>query len=931
MNYLASKPNITVLFILLIYNILGLTILGFNRTPLQVALTVGACGLFQVLLDYIFKKEPKFPTSAIVTGLGLSILLNYGHNYWLTLIPVFFAIMTKYIFTFKGKHIFNPGLMGVTLSFLLTNELISPAPAYQWNGIGMMSLFIAAPAIFLFMPKINRHWLVGSFLLTFTAQLILRSLIMKHYLPFNTLFFGTITSPAFFLFTFFMITDPATTPSPKAEQIKTGIIIGILDLLFHLVSSYHTFFYAALTLGTYKLFKNHIREMLNSGSIYQYLKDRFFLSRYYLRPVLALSIIFISVGFYQNIILDNVKSTDYGFAFERIEPGHSGIKFNLTNEVLNRTDSRVHNVAKWILSISDGVAIGDYDNDGLQDILFANGLKADGQRNALYRNLGDFKFTRVKFDEIEKVSYEVEKYGVPSNATFVDYDNDNDLDLFILYAFGKLGTSRLFKNQLSETGKVEFIDITKNVGIMEFTNAAALNFSDLNNDGKLDLIIGNTTDTHLRDYDKPVKFDLFNLPKEEFEGDRRMFHFMHESWHMANNGGMNNFYYQNDNGKFIRLDNVELGAPETRWTMAIATADFNHDGLIDLYMANDFGPDDLYFNTGNFKFINHKEAIFGSIGNDTYKGMNATIADFDRNGYQDVYISNVHHALQAEGSQLWSFGKNEDSFIPLIKERATYWGALNENRFGWGAGAADFNNDGWVDLIQANGMVDDKVDKEHEDCPDYWYYNEKIARSPPIIHTYSDNWADIRGRCIYGNERNRVYVNRGNDLRPKFIDIAKEVGLTDLGNYRGIAPVDFNNDGRVDLLVTSHYRQPILMANKATGKKNNWIGIDLLNDGLNSCNKKAIGSRIKLTYKEKVNGSSQKEIHQYHELTVANGFSAQADRRALFGISKSQHIESVEVDWCLQEKRVYKNLGINQYHQIKYSDPLNVKRLGLSH
>ena len=186
--------------------------------------------------------------------------------------------------------------------------------------------------------------------------------------------------------------------------------------------------------------------------------------------------------------------------------------------------------------------------------------------------------------------------------------------------------------------------------------------------------------------------------------------FIPSSGHQANNGRVNDLYLQDPPGHFVRQHPVALGMPEIRWSLALGTGDLNRDGYTDLYVANDFGPDDLYLNEGGKRWQNVKGTLFGSVGRDTYKGMNASVADLDRNGWLDVYVSNVHHALQAEGSLLWLFGPGTDNFHPRIEDRATQQGALNEQRFGWGASLSDLDLDGWVDITQANGMVDDSAD-----------------------------------------------------------------------------------------------------------------------------------------------------------------------------------------------------------------------------
>jgi enediyne biosynthesis protein E4 len=156
-NQLVSEyrrdPRWAVALCLLTYLLLGFTLLGFNRNPFQVLATVAAAVALQMIFDWIFFRRIVLPLSACITGMGISLLLNYSHDFWPLLIPVFFAISTKFIITFKGKHTFNPAMIAVVLSLLLTRELITAAPAYQWNGPISMAVFIVLPARFVFHGK----------------------------------------------------------------------------------------------------------------------------------------------------------------------------------------------------------------------------------------------------------------------------------------------------------------------------------------------------------------------------------------------------------------------------------------------------------------------------------------------------------------------------------------------------------------------------------------------------------------------------------------------------------------------------------------------------------------------------------------------------------------------------------------------------------
>ncbi|MEK2647115.1 FG-GAP-like repeat-containing protein [Bdellovibrio sp. BCCA] len=906
--YAKADPRWIIAIILGSYNILGFTVLGFNRSPMQMVVTSIMACLLELLLCYWVQRKWVFPLSALITSFSLSLLLNYSHSYWILTVPVFFAIGSKYFLSLNGRHFFNPALTGVVFCLLFSSKFITAAPAYQWTGIENLWVFMTFLGVFFLLPKINRHWLVISFLATFTAQTALRALIMRHHLPFETLFLGTLTSPSFILFTFFMITDPMTSPKTKKDQIIVGASIALLDLIFHIFQSYYTFFFAGFTVASIRFLWFHYKALRDGGGFAGFKKRliEYKYPRKFTGSLVAAALVF---GTYSVASSPAHLSKVLNWKFDHIPESQSGLHSEFGN-IFERVDPRIQHIVKWVFSVGDSVAIGDFDNDGKMDIFLTNMLKKDSERAALYHNEGGFRFTRVALPEITTRFTHVEDNGIPTNALFVDYDNDNDLDLFISVAFG---SSRLLKNMLTETGKAEFVDVTAEVGLEDYNNSITANFFDFNRDGLLDLYIGNVWPDHLPNYNKPTPLNLFHLPQTEYDGDERMFDFMHASWHLANNGGENVVFVQDKNGHFTKLDSKEIGMPETRWSLAIGTADLNQDGWTDIYIANDFGPDDLYFNQEGKKLYNHKGTMFGSIGKDTYKGMNASIADVNNDGFLDVYVSNVHHALQAEGSLLWLFSKDKNGNM-VIQDMATQWGALNEDRFGWGASLEDFDNDGWVDIIQANGMVDDTPDKKFESCPDYWYVNEKVARSAPSYHRLANKWGDIRGRCIYGKEKNRVYINQGTSLGNKFVDVADLVGLTEETNSRGVASADFDNDGRRDVVITHMYASPTLVRNvlKEGASTPHWVGLQLRGDG-KTCNTRAVGTQVKMHYKIK-----GQDTVQIKEVQLATGFSAQSDERLLFGLGDFAEPVEIEITWCGLRKET-RTLDIDKYHLIQMS------------
>jgi hypothetical protein len=895
-----KDPRVPVACILFSYLVLGMTVLGFNRGPLQVCLTI----LTAVILDFLLHRllvggKPLFPFSGLITGMGLSILTNYAHGYLYALVPPAFAIASKYLITFRGRHVYNPTLFGVVACIFLMDGMISSSPAYQWGGTYAVAAFVVTLALFFFALRINRMVLILSFLGLYAIALVARAWLTRWHMPMETWIMGALTAPSFYLFTFFMITDPMTSPNSRRGQFLMALGIVMIDFLLHLKESLSTFFIAAFVCATIQFLWWH-GKALREGLAALAGRLRFAFRRWSILGTVG-ALFWFGVPSFAKVD----KDVQPDFTLVEVQAAVAGIT-SRQGDIFEKVDPRIAHIAKWMLSVGDAVAVADVDNDGLQDIFVTYPLKAAEDRAALYHNLGNFRFERVAIPALRELFDYPEKHGLPSGAMFFDYDNDGDQDLLITVGYGKV---RLLKNMLVEAGKPSFVDVTDSIGLSDYAISVAANAADFNHDGRLDLVIGNAMSPYLRDYDKPTPLNIFRLPRPEFAGDRRMFDFMHRTWHDANNGG-GMALWRNNGTRFEKLSDQRLGIPaDHRWTTAIGFADLNGDGWPDIYASNDFGPDQLLINQRNGSFTSIRGTIVGQMGHDTYKGMNVTVADFDNDGRAGIYVSNVHEKLQAEGSLLWTL-TGDPAEAAGWTDRAMARNALNEKRFGWGAAAGDMDLDGRLDILQANGMVDNAYDRLYPGCPDYWYWNDKIALTRPDVHGYADRWADLRGRCIFPNEKNRVYLNRGQ----YFVDVAPQVGWDKPGNSRGVALVDLDNDGRLDVLVTHQFAALSIYRNvPQSTTRRDWVGLQLQGDG-KSCNRDAIGTKVVVEYQQDSQAKSQSR-----EVLSINGFSAQNDRRLVFGfggLNTPKKPVTARIYWCGQPEPEVASLAAGRYYTL---------------
>lgn len=884
-------PRWRVFALLLLYLSIGIFLLGFNRTPFQVLSTVISASVLDLTLTFIFRSGRLFfPLSAVISALSLCILLNYAHGTLYAMIPVLFCIGSKYFFTVNGKHVFNPSLFGIVLSLLVSDYMVDAAPAYQWGGgWAAMIFFITLGALF-FISNIRRSTLILTFILSYSLQLAFRAWLTRYHVPAQMLFLGMLSSPSFYLFAFFMITDPKTSPETHRGQILLGISIVLIDLLLHKFRTLSTLFYAAFICQSVRFIWLHYQNGLWQGL-------KFGIKRLFVFSSLGVLI--------WPLINASTPKAAPEFRFLKLNSQACGFVAR-PSDVLTEVDPRLAHIAKWLLSIGDSVSVADVNKDGLVDIFLSLTLKTGQDRATLYLNRGNFKFEKFDIPELDNLRHHPKDFGVPTDAIWFDYDNDSDLDLFISVAFG---FPVLLKNYLSESGRLSFRDVTKEGGLHQYGISVSAEIIDANRDGRLDLLIANALPTNLPEYNQETILNIFKLPDPEFPGDRRMFNFMHRTWYDASNGG-EKLLYINHGTVFKKLSPQESGLSEARWTLDIASGDLDGDGYSDIYFANDFGPDQLFRNMGGRHFEPIAGSLVGSLGRDTYKGMNASLGDFDNNGFADIYVSNVHSRLQAEGSLLWmnQGTLNQDgprAFIDQAVERQ----ALNEKRFGWGATIGDIDRDGRLDILQANGHLDDLYDKRYSECPDFWYWNSQIGLTPPNIHGFVDAWPDMRGFCIFPNERNRIYVNKGS----YFLDIAEDVGWNEIGTSRAIALADFDNDGDLDAVVTHLTQIPSIYLNEAEPKGNlaGWLGLQLEGNGV-TCNNDALGTRIEIEYLV-----ADQKISQSREVYGSSGLLTQNDRRIFFGLGQFIGSVNAKISWCGSDSVSYQVLESNKYYHLQ--------------
>ncbi|MBY0506739.1 MAG: CRTAC1 family protein [Bryobacteraceae bacterium] len=488
-------------------------------------------------------------------------------------------------------------------------------------------------------------------------------------------------------------------------------------------------------------------------------------------------------------------------------------------------------------TVGGGVAFLDYDNDGWMDIFLVQSGPCDfyqpksPARNALYKNNRDGTFT----DVTEQAGVGACAFGM--GVAVGDFDNNGFPDLLVT-GYGRV---YLYRNN----GNGTFTDVTEKAGLLKmpsrWTTSAV--WFDYDNDGRLDLFL--------------CSYVAFDPRNESNCGDNKLgrkFYCTPRVFQPT----FSLLYHNNGDGTFTEVgQRGPIGKSPAKGLGVVAT-DINNDRLMDLFVANDTSQNHLFLNRGQGRWEEaalSAEVAFSENGQ-ARSGMGVDAADFNGDGLEDLFVANIDQ-------EMFSLYQNrgKESFEDVAQKHGV--AAATRSLSGWGVKFFDYDNDGAVDLILANGHPDDMIEQ----------YTTSVKYKEPLV--------------LFHQEKGL------------FKNVSAQAGPAFAGQYaaRGLAVGDFDNDGRLDVLVGVNGAAPLLLRNQS-GAGNSWVGLRLVG---RTANRDAIGARITWM----AGGQRRSRLK-----TGGGSYLAAHDPREVLGLGTAAQVDWVEVRWPLPSQRVERFVGL---------------------